>query len=129
MSDQDFQSIGDAQQRDRALSRWANEGGSGQCGRETDLASGRVQAEMPSVDNAQMGLLHIRVIALENLVIALLATASGPQLELARAMSRTIEPRIGASPHPLTIRAAAHMNDLIERSARFRATTPIGAEN
>lgn len=120
MSDQDLQSIGDAQQRDRALARWANEGGSGQCGCETDLASDRVLAEMPTIGDTQIGLLHIRVIALENLVIALLATASGPQLDLARDMARTIEPRIGAAPHPLTIRAAARLTDLIERSTRFR---------
>lgn len=123
MSDQDLQTIGDAQQRDRALARWANEGGSGQCGREIDLASGRVQAEMPAIGDAQIGLLHIRVIALENLVIALLATASGPQLDLAREMARTIEPRTGATPHPLTIRAAARLTDLIDRSAQFRSGT------
>ena len=77
MSDQDFQTIGDAQQRGRTLARWANEGGSGQCGRESELASGHVEAEMPAIGDAQIGLLHIRVIALGNLVIALLATASG----------------------------------------------------
>lgn len=121
MSDQETQSIGDAQQRDRALARWANEGGSGQCGHETDLASGRAEAQMPAIGDTQIGLLHIRVIALENLVIALLATASDPQLDLAREMARTIEPRTGAAPHPLTIRAAARLTDLIERSARFRS--------
>jgi len=121
MSDQDFQTIGDAQQCDRALARWANEGGSGNYGRAPDLASGRVQAEMPPISDTQIGLLHIRVIALENLVIALLATASDPQLDLARDMARSIEPRIGAAPHPLTIRAAARLTDLIERSARFRS--------
>jgi hypothetical protein len=121
MSDQDFQSIGDTQQRDRALARWANEGGSDQSGGAADLASGRVEAEMPAISDAQMDLLHIRVIALENLVIALLATASGPQLELARDMARIIEPQSDVAPHPLTIRAAARMSDLIVRSAPFRS--------
>ncbi|PRY80564.1 hypothetical protein CLV80_101419 [Yoonia maritima] len=121
MSDQDLQTIGDAQQRDRALARWANEGGSGQCGRETDLASDRIEVEMPAIGDTQIGLLHIRVIALENLVIALLATASGPQLALARDMARIIEPRSDAAPHPLTIRAAARLTDLIERSERFQS--------
>ena len=119
--DQVLQTIGDAQQRDRALARWANEGGSGQCGLETDLGSGRVEAAMPAIGDTQIGLLHIRMIALENLVIALLATATGPQLDLARDMARTIEPRIGATPHPLTTRAAARLTDLIERSAQFRS--------
>jgi hypothetical protein len=121
MSDQDFQVIGDAQQRERALARWANEGGSGQCGRESHLASSRLEAEMPAIGDTQIGLLHIRVIALENLVIALLATSSGPQLDLARDMARIIEPRSDAAPHPLTIRAAARMSDLIERSERFQS--------
>jgi hypothetical protein len=120
MANQDFQSIDAAQHRDQALARWANEGGSDQGGRAADLASGRGDADMPPIGDTQIGLLHIRVIALENLVIALLATASGPQLDLARDMARTIEPRIGAAPHPLTTRAAARLTDLIERSARFR---------
>lgn len=120
MSDQDLPTISDAQQRDQALARWANEGGSGQGGHAADLASGRGDADMPPIGDTQIGLLHVRVIALENLVIALLATASGPQLDLARDMARTIEPRVGAAPHPLTIRAAARLTDLIERSARFR---------
>lgn len=121
MSDQDIQSIGDVQLRDRALARWANEGGSGQCGRAADLASGRIEANMPAISNNQMGLLHIRVIALENLVIALLANATSAQLDLARDMAHIIEPRIGAAPHPLTIRAAARLTDLIERSVRFQS--------
>lgn len=48
MSDQDFQTIGDAQQRGRTLARWANEGGSGQCGRESELASGHVEGNAPA---------------------------------------------------------------------------------
>jgi hypothetical protein len=123
MSNQDFQTIGDARQSDRALARWANEGGSGQSGRDSDLTSARDETEMPPIGDAQIGLLHIRVIALENLVIALLATASGPQLDLARDMARIIEPRSDASPHPLTIRAAAHLTNLIERSERFQSGT------
>lgn len=129
MSDQYLQTIGDAQQRDRALARWANEGGSGQCGRDSDFASGRDETEMPPIGDTQIGLLHIRVIALENLVIALLATASGPQLDLARDMARMIEPRIDAAPHPLTIRAAARLTDLIERSARFQSGARPQAED
>ena len=64
--------------------------------------------------------LHVRVIALENLLISLLATASDQQLELAREMAGYISPRPGFTHHPLTIPAAAHMIDLIERSSRFR---------
>jgi hypothetical protein len=120
MSGQEFQALDDIEQRDRALARWANDGGSGQCGRESDLVSDSIDVAMPAIGDTQMGLLHVRVIAMENLIIALLATASGPQLALARDMARIIEPRIGAAPHPLTIRAAARLTDLVERSERFQ---------
>jgi hypothetical protein len=75
---------------------------------------------MPSNNAAELGALHIRVIALENLVISLLATASDRQLEQAREMARYISPRPGFAHHPLTTHAAAHMVDLVERAARFR---------
>jgi hypothetical protein len=57
---------------------------------------------------------------LENFLISLLATASDQQLQLAREMAGYISPRPGFTHHPLTIRAAGHMIDLIERSSRFR---------
>ncbi len=75
---------------------------------------------MPENNAAEVGALHIRVIALENLVIALLAASSDWQLEQAREMAAYISPRPGFTPHPLTTHAAAHMLDLVERGARFR---------
>jgi hypothetical protein len=75
---------------------------------------------MPENNGAELGALHIRVIALENLVISLLATASDQQLEQAREMARYISPRPGFTQHPLTTHAAAHMIDLVERASRFR---------
>ena len=74
---------------------------------------------MPEIGDPELGALHIRVIALENLLIAMLAQASDEQIELARGMARYIKPREGFTRHPLTIHAAAHMTDLIDRSARF----------
>ena len=68
---------------------------------------------------AELVLLHVRVIALENLVIALLAGASDRQLELACKMAPLISPRPGSTSHPLTIRAADHMADLLNRASRF----------
>lgn len=79
------------------------------------------EAPMPKMGEAEMGALHIRVIALESLIIALLAEASDRQLELARDMARYIAPREGFTHHPLTTHAAAHMIDLVHRSARFRS--------
>ncbi len=70
--------------------------------------------------NAELVRLRVRVIALENLVIALLAEASDRQLVIAREMAAHISPRPGFTPHPLTIHAAGRMLDIVERSAHFR---------
>ena len=121
MSEQGPAQPSDPLLRKRALSRWDNEGGAGPEGHEAEAPSSDDEAPMPKIDEAEMGALHIRVIALENLVIALLAEASDRQLELVRDMARYIAPREGFTHHPLTTHAAAHMVDLVERSARFRS--------
>jgi len=69
-------------------------------------------------------LLRVRVIALENLLIMLLAEGPDRRLELAREMAAYISPRPGFTHHPLTIQAAAHMNDLVERAVHYRSVTP-----
>ena len=112
-----------SQQRERALSRWDNEGGAGPRRPQEGLISGEMQSEVP-LTNAEIVQLRIRVIALENLVIALLAEASDRQLDLAREMAAYISPRPGFTPHPLTIHAAAQMIDLVERAGHFRVMTP-----
>lgn len=63
--------------------------------------------------------LRIRVIALENLVIALLAEAPDRQLTLARGMATYISPRAGYTRHPVTLRAAAEMLSLVDRADRY----------
>lgn len=107
-------------QRQQALSRWDNEGGAG-AGHTVAPTTDKEQDPTPEMSNADLVALRVRVIALENLVISLLATASDQQLELAREMAGYISPRPGFTPHPLTIHAAAHMVDLVERSTRFRS--------
>jgi hypothetical protein len=107
----------EATQRQRALSRWDNEGGAGLA---VAPASDKEQIPAPEMSNADLVTLRVRVIALENLLISLLATASDRQLELAREMAGYISPRPGFTHHPLTTHAAVHMIDLIERSSRFR---------
>ena len=79
---------------------------------------------MPEMAEAELGALHVRVIALENLVIALLASGSDQQLELARLMDPHISPRAGFTNHPLTTHAAAHITNLVERALRFRNVQP-----
>lgn len=109
----------DPRQRERALSRWANEGGAEPGVLPPDPLPAAPEAPMPANGPAEIGALHVRVIALENLVIALLATASDEQRSVAREMAGYISPRRGFTPHPLTLHAADHMTDLIDRAARF----------
>jgi hypothetical protein len=110
----------DWNQRQRALSRWDNEGGAGPKRPTTDSAPDSEGIAVPDLTNAELVTLRIRVIALENLMISLLATASDDQLRLAREMAGYISPRPGFTQHPLTIHAAAHMVDLVERANHFR---------
>ncbi len=99
--------------RQRALSRWDNEGGSiAPIEHETH--------EISEMGNAELVKLRVRVIALENLLIAVLAEGSDKQLKLVQEMAEYISPRPGYTHHPLTLRAADHMNDLVERAVHFR---------
>lgn len=102
-----------ARARELALSQWEDEGGAG-------LPSNAAEPMRPS--DAEGDQLRMRVIALENLVIALLAEAGEPQRMLARDMGNFISPRPGYTPHPLTLRAAEAMRSLLDRAERFRST-------
>lgn len=103
-----------------ALSRWENEGGAGSPCLPVDPIAGEAQSDVPQLTNAELVQLRIRMIALENLVIAFLAEASDQQLGLVREMAAYISPRPGYAHHPLTIHAAAQMIDLVERAKHFR---------
>lgn len=100
--------------RRRALTRWDNEGGAlaamAQC----------AAATMPEMTNTELVHLRIRVIALENLMIAVLAEGSERQTLVAREMAALIAPRSGFTQHPLTVHAADHIIDLVDRADRFR---------
>ena len=106
-----------AELRRCALSRWDNEGGA------LASADGK-QADVPEMANAELVQLRIRVIALENLMIAVLAQSSDRQLQVAREMADYIAPRPGFTQHPLTIQAADHMTDLVDRALHFRTVEP-----
>jgi transposase len=79
---------------------------------------------VPDVTNAELVLLRVRVIALESLLIAVLAEGSDQQRQLARDMADVITPRDGFTQHSLTIRAAQHINDLVDRADHVRSTQP-----
>ncbi|MGH8144359.1 MAG: hypothetical protein ACREU3_10570 [Steroidobacteraceae bacterium] len=100
-------------ERQMALSGWDREAG---------VPSGGLSGVPPLTDSEVLHL-RVRVIALENLVISLLATAADHQLDLAREMAAYISPRPGFTPHPLTIHAAHQILDLVERVRHFRDMT------
>jgi len=75
----------------------------------------------PPLANAELVQLQVRVIALENLVITLLAEASDRQLNLASELAADISPRPGFTPHRLTTHAVAQIIHLVERASLFRA--------
>ena len=112
------------QMRLRALSRWDNEGGAIARRTEGSLILGDVPSEVPQLTNAELVQLRIRVIALENVLIALLAKAPDRQLDLVREMAAYISPRPGFTQHPLTVHAAAEMVHLVERALHFRDVMP-----
>lgn len=75
----------------------------------------------PPINDAELEQLRVRVIALENLVVALLAESPARQQTLAREMARHISPRAGFTQHPLTLRAANGMRSLVNRAGRYIA--------
>lgn len=101
------------EQRPAALSRWDDEGGA-----VPPLPD--VPSVIPDLTNVELVLLRVRVIALENVVITLLADASDRQLERIREMAGYISPRPGSAQHPLTTHAATQMLNLVARAQHFR---------
>jgi len=120
MSDKGSTVIHPSQQRLMALSRWDNEGGAVSDSPPLASASGKEEWDVPELTNAELVQLRIRVIALENVIITLLAGASDRQLDLVREMAATISPRPGFTQHPLTIHAASQMNHLVDRAGHFQ---------
>lgn len=105
-----------AEIRWRALSKWDNEGGA------LALGPQAAHVDLPDMTNAEQVHLRIRLIALENIILAILAEGSERQLQVAREMAESISPRPGFTQHPLTIQAAGHINDLLNRAGHFRTT-------
>jgi hypothetical protein len=75
----------------------------------------------PHSTQTELAQMRVRVVALENLVIALLAHAPERQLLLAREMAVHISPRPGFTRHRLTLHAADEMLSLVDRARRFRS--------
>lgn len=103
-----------------AFSRWENEGGAVPGLRPVKSCGNGRSISAPASTAVELAQLRIRLIALENLVIALLAELSDHQLGLAREMAAYISPRPGFTHHRPTIHAAAQMIHLVERADHFR---------
>ena len=73
------------------------------------------------IGDAEDGNLVIRLIALENIIVALLADAPESQSQLVRDMASYIAPRPGKTPHRLTVEAARNMLALVERAEQYRS--------
>jgi hypothetical protein len=81
-------------------------------------------AHVPDITNADLALLHVRVIALENLLITVLAEGSDPRRQPARDMVDTISLRSGFMSYLPSIQAVQHMNDLLDSAIHVRAVQP-----
>ncbi len=82
-------------------------------------------AELTGVELAH---LRARLVALENVVIVLLALSSDERLEAAAAMATFLLPREGFTNHEITIDAARQINHLISQATRWRAASGSVAE-
>ena len=114
---------GGAAARTPAHARRDDEGGApagGDPRRRTAALSGTSAGADIAPSRAELVHLRMRVIALENLVLAVLAAGPGRQLGTVRDMAAYISPRAGCTAHPLTLNAAAQMVRLVARSAHFR---------
>ena len=100
---------------DRAVGRWENDSG-------TPAVAHQDFQYLPAGETGTVEDDHLRVrlIALENVVVALLAGAPQSQSELVREMATHISPRSGKTPHRMTIEAAHHMLGLADRAARYQ---------
>ncbi len=113
-----------SEQRLRALARWDSEGGAAPEGPQEHSLDVNL-SKVPPLSNAELVQLQVRVIALENLMIMLLAEGSDRQLQLAREMADYISPRPGFTHHPLTVQAGAHMVDMVDRAIHYRSVDPV----
>ncbi len=110
--------------REAALARWDNEGGAGPRGPQQNTHDGAPPDMPPALTDAELVQLQIRVIALENLVMSLLASATVATHDQSRELAAYISPRPGFTPHRLTLHAASQMRHLLVRAQHLCAVTP-----
>lgn len=101
-----------------AIARWETDGGAGHGGSQRDTVLSE-EVPIPDLTNAELVQMRIRIIALENIVIALLSSATLAQRQAASDIMGLIVPQSGAHPHPLTLHAATQMERLLGRAEHF----------
>jgi hypothetical protein len=115
ISDNEFDSAW-AKTLERAVTRWENEGGA-KGNRDPDTNQATIVGEVGDAEEVNI---RVRLIALENIVVALLASDAQDVPELVREMAQYISPRSEATPHRLTIEAARNMLAIVERAEHCR---------
>ena len=97
---------------ERAVKSWENEGGA-RGDRDSHTYHATIIGE--AGDDEALNI-RIRLIALENIVVALLASGTQDAPDLAREMAQHMSSRLEATPHRLTIAVASNMMAIVERA-------------
>jgi hypothetical protein len=100
---------------DGAIGRWENEGGA-----DAELDENRRPTVVGEIGDVEAGNLRVRLVALENVIVALLAGATESQSALVREMASYISPRPGMTSHRLTVEAGRNMIRLVDRAAHYK---------
>jgi hypothetical protein len=104
----------------RVIGRWENEGGSVHAWHREIPAEENPATVAGEIGDAEAANIRVRLIAIENIIVVLLANAPDDRLELIREMADFISPRPGMTPHRLTIEAARNMLAILERAEHYR---------
>ena len=104
----------------RVIGRWENEGGSVRAWHREMPVEEKSITVAGEIGDAETANTRVRLIAIENIIVALLANAPDDRLELIREMADFISPRPGMTPHRLTIEAARNMLAIVDRAEHYR---------
>jgi hypothetical protein len=104
----------------RAIARWENDGGTASDWQHAPNGTRKQATVLGAIGDAETVNIRVRLIAIENIIVALLAEAPDERLDLIREMAEFISPRAGMTPHRLTIEAAHNMLAIVERAEHYR---------
>ncbi len=107
--------------RQLALERWDNEGGATAHERRPGASIREPERDRLRMTQGEMVQLRSRVIALENLLISVLAQGTERQLRIAHDSAVEVAPRPGSTQHRLTRHAANQMTRMVRRASDRRA--------